>query len=57
VKQFARDEKKRKILQEKADIEAQLAKIREKEKRERQLANGSSNPKIKRRVSLLFLAC
>lgn len=53
MKQFARDEKKRKILQEKAELEAQLAKIREKEKRERQLANGSLNPKIKRRVSYL----
>ncbi|PWW80652.1 DNA repair helicase [Tuber magnatum] len=50
VKQFARDEKKQKLLQEKADMEARLARIREKEEREKQLANRSSDLKIKRRV-------
>ncbi|CUS10396.1 unnamed protein product [Tuber aestivum] len=50
VKQFARDEKKQKLLQEKADMEARLARIREKEKREKQLANRCSDPKTKRRV-------
>ncbi|KAG0635677.1 putative ATP-dependent RNA helicase chl1 [Tuber brumale] len=49
VKKFARDEKKQKLLQEKADMEARLADIREKEKREKQLANSSSNLKTKRR--------
>ncbi|RPA98864.1 DNA repair helicase [Choiromyces venosus 120613-1] len=55
VKQFARDEKKQKLLQEKADMEARLAKIRDKEKREKQLANRSSNLKIKRRHDILWL--
>ncbi|CAZ82635.1 unnamed protein product [Tuber melanosporum] len=55
VKQFARDEKKQNLLQEKADMEARLADIREKEKREKQLANSSSNLKIKRRYIAVWL--
>lgn len=62
MKQFARDEKKQKLLQEKADMEARLARIREKEEREKKLANRSSDLRTKRRVyqflpSLLVHCC
>jgi chromosome transmission fidelity protein 1 len=54
VREFAKQERKEKLLRERTDMEARLEKIREKERRGKDQANPSAGLKAKRRV-LFFL--